>query len=84
MPSEHYISDQIQVDTDFLDDPILGCNLVALTGLNGCRECDDELNGTQGQQLLAFGSKPVKADVSSGIGRHAFFRAHKLQRVANF
>ncbi|CAL8466811.1 g6347 [Coccomyxa elongata] len=47
-------------------------------------ECDEELGGSQGQQVLAFGNKPTRADTSSGVGRHAFFRAHKLQRVANF
>ena len=48
------------------------------------RECDEELGGSQGQQMLAFGNKPTRADTSSGVGRHAFFRAHKLQRVTNF
>ncbi|KAK9916785.1 hypothetical protein WJX75_006984 [Coccomyxa subellipsoidea] len=47
-------------------------------------ECDDELNASQGQQVLPFGKQSVKAEVSTGVGRHAFFRAHKLQRVTNF
>jgi hypothetical protein len=49
-----------------------------------CRECEDEQSGTRGQQHLAFNGRPQQVAASSGMGRHAFYRAHKLQRLAAF
>ena len=50
-----------------------------------CRECEEELEEMKGQQQLCFGTlKRAKAEASSGAGRHAFWRANKLQRVSTF
>ena len=50
-----------------------------------CRECDEELEGTRGQQQLSFArDKAAKAAYSSGAGRHSLYRAHRLQRVVKF
>ena len=49
-----------------------------------CRECEDEAAEMKGQKSLPFGGKAGKAEASSGLGRHAFYRAHKLQRVGAF
>ncbi len=38
----------------------------------------------KGQKILPFGAKAEKAEASSGLGRHALYRAHKLQKVAAF
>jgi ribonuclease H2 subunit A len=43
-------------------------------------ECDDAGGGGQ-QQTLSFGGANKAAAASSGMGRHSFFRARKLQRV---
>ena len=48
-----------------------------------CRECEDEATELKGQKSLPFG-KAEKAEASSGLGRHAFYRAHKLQKVSIF
>lgn len=48
------------------------------------RECEDESTEAKGQKSLPFGGKAGKAEASSGLGRHAFYRAHKLQRVTAF
>ncbi|CAL5227381.1 g10331 [Coccomyxa viridis] len=47
-------------------------------------ECEDEAAEMKGQKSLPFGGKAGKAEASSGLGRHAFYRAHKLQRVGAF
>ncbi|CAK0755728.1 hypothetical protein CVIRNUC_002397 [Coccomyxa viridis] len=47
-------------------------------------ECEDESTEAKGQKSLPFGGKAGKAEASSGLGRHAFYRAHKLQRVTAF
>ncbi len=50
-----------------------------------CRECEEELEETRGQQQLSFaGIKRAKAEASTGSGRHSFWRANKLQRVCQF
>ena len=38
----------------------------------------------KGQKSLPLGGKSEKAEASSGLGRHAFYRAHKLQKVSAF
>ena len=38
----------------------------------------------KGQKSLSFGAKAEKAEASSGQGRHALYRAHKLQKVGMF
>ena len=44
-----------------------------------CRECEAE--DTQQQQLTFQQNKQQPQKASSGQGRHAYFRARKLQRV---
>jgi hypothetical protein len=49
-----------------------------------CRECDEDQSGAKGQQQLHFGGRPQQPEMSSGMGRHAFYRGHRLQRLAAF
>lgn len=47
-----------------------------------CRECEDEADMQGGQQALSVGDGRSGQGASSGLGRHSYFRARKLQRIA--